>query len=74
MDLRNKNNCQKNALYNKSKNLKMYLKNVGKMSTAALLTTGTFTPVKNTNNVKHATIAVEDVSKVRTPPAIAAIV
>jgi hypothetical protein len=51
-----------------------YLKNVGKMSTAALFTTGTLTPVKNTNMVKHATIAVEDVRKVRTIPEIAAIV
>lgn len=52
----------------------IYLKNVGKMSTAELFTTGTFTPVKNTNMVKHATIAVEEVRKVRTTPAIAAIV
>lgn len=44
------------------------------MSTAALFTTGTFTPVKNTKMVKHATIAEEDVRKVRTIPEIAATV
>ena len=44
------------------------------MSTAALLTTGTLTPVKNTKMVKHATIANGDVRNVRTIPETAAIV